>query len=88
MPQMCSINAYRFAILEASYIFPVYFRVAERWPTVRDALLDKVVERPFLWSHKEQLARVGIVKLDFTSLLVLLFRLLREWRRLPIAWIW
>jgi hypothetical protein len=83
--QMCSIHAHGFTILEASDIVPVDFRVAERWPTMRNTLLDKVVERPFLWGHKEKLARVGVVKFDFTSLFVLLLRLFDEWRGLPVS---
>eukprot|EP00631_Chrysoreinhardia_giraudii_P002521 CAMPEP_0197416436 /NCGR_PEP_ID=MMETSP1170-20131217/2744_1 /TAXON_ID=54406 /ORGANISM="Sarcinochrysis sp, Strain CCMP770" /LENGTH=271 /DNA_ID=CAMNT_0042943331 /DNA_START=113 /DNA_END=925 /DNA_ORIENTATION=+ len=62
-------------------VVPVDLVVAEGGPAVRLGLLDKVFPAAVLGGGEEELAGVGVVKLDFGAAVLVL----EEGRRLPVA---
>lgn len=68
--QMSSMNAHRFCILETSNIIPINFGVSKGWPTVRLALLDKLIHGATARCCEQWQPCIGIVKGDGSVLLL------------------
>ena len=68
MAQMRSIRTHTLSIGKQPDMLPNNLIVTKRRPTMGATLNEKVFQRSILWGHKEQLARVGIIKIDLSLL--------------------
>jgi hypothetical protein len=63
--QMRAIHRHGFAVGQDAYIFPIHFVVAKARPAMRATFHQELFQRSTFGRGKEQLARIGVVKVDF-----------------------
>jgi hypothetical protein len=78
MTQMRAVNGHGFAVGQYSYIVPIHFVIAKTGPTVRSTFHQELLQRATFGCRKEQLAGIGIIKVDFAHRRRLLGNILDE----------